>query len=160
MERCTSPKGGTTDPAYLTLHDVAAWLLTSGNPPEPSGEIIIRVAEDAYVHLRERLAVSLGALGFDALWSRAIHLALRHAPIGDSAKATTALSSGPPGLRELVRDDDPAAILELLQAVLTSFFTLLVTFIGEPLTVRIIRQLWPTLPTNAAAPNAKEDDHD
>ena len=160
MESLTRPEEG--DHARPALTAIAAGLLRATGPGEPSSEASIVAAEAAYAQLATRLVVSLGSLGFDALWTRALVLVARTAPMGDRTHTTAALGTGPPGLRELVRGCDPTATHDLLLAVLASFLGLLVTFIGEPLTFRIIHQLWPALPTDAAdaAPDQKGDNHD
>ena len=162
MERSTTAENGAVHPAQRSLHDRVAWLLRSRGTPHHSAELFILAAEAVYDRLRGRLVVSLGTLGFDALWARAMHLAVRSAPVWESPRATSALATGPPGLRALVGDGGPDAVYDLLCTVLIGFFTLLVTFIGEPLTFRIMRQLWPTLPTDPADESSatKENDHD
>lgn len=164
MERSTTTisDDGAVHPAQHSLHGSVAWLLRSSTTPDHSAEQFILAAEAVYDRLRGRLIVSLGTLGFDALWARALHITVRSAPIGESPQATSALATGPPGLRALVGEGGPDAVYDLLCAVLTSFFTVLGTFIGEPLTFRIIRQLWPTLPTAPADESSatKENDHD
>jgi len=114
-------------------------------------------AEAAYDQLHARLVVSLGDLGFEALWARAIHLAVRR--ITPPAPAPSA--PYPVALRALVRQCDRDQTAALLLDVFASFFHVLATFIGEPLMFLIIDQLWPALCASTAdRMHQKESDHD
>lgn len=148
---------GSDTGAHPSVQHVVGWLLeTPPDHPDPRAAIIV-AAETAYGQLRARLVISLGDVGFDALWARAIRLALQPATMADMLPGR----SGPPALRTLVQDRDAAATAALLVGIFTRFFDLLVTFIGEPLMIRIITELWPTLPTPVSdSIQRKEVDHD
>jgi hypothetical protein len=96
--------------------------------------------------LRPHLAALMGTVGFRALLSRA--LALAHVEIpwlrGVHVKADGSLE----GLSELEarvsREEFRAGCIVLL----ARFLGLLVTFIGEDLARRLMRELWPKLPLN------------
>jgi hypothetical protein len=124
-----------------------------------SPEELAAAGERAYLQLRARLAVLLGATGFDALWARAIHLAQPKFHPGDDTAAQESFpthASRAYGLHAAVRGHDSAAVQHNLVAVFASFITLLFTFIGEELGFRFIRQIWPDLPPDAAASPAEE----
>ena len=105
-------------------------------------------ASDAHVHeavrVCEKLRIALiriaGADGFSALMRRA--LALARAEVPALQRVTLNPDCSMEGLEELAADasgggaDAPIAISAHLLG-------LLVTFIGEPLTLRLVREAWP-----------------
>jgi hypothetical protein len=127
------------------LHEVAARLLALNREQEQSAEGWIVAAEAAYEQLRVRLIISLGQVGFDALWARALRLTLPHATTPAMPRHAPPHSISAPGLSDLVSGGDAHQTSLLIITVFVSFFSLLVTFIGETLTFRIIYQLWPAL---------------
>jgi hypothetical protein len=60
------------------------------------------------------------------------------------------------GLHTAVAGRDADAVQHNMVAVFASFITLLCTFIGDELGLQFIRQIWPNLPPDAAAPRAGE----
>ncbi len=149
---------GPAHPPRPSVHEVARWLLDTPPPDSvTTAEPTLVAAEAAYDLLRGRLVVSLGELGFEALWARAIHLAVRR--IAPPAPALA--PPYPPELRALVSRCDPDQMAALLLDIFASFFHVLATFIGEPLMFRIIDQLWPALRVSTAdRMHQKESDHD
>ncbi len=146
----TSPEDGD----YPLVQQVVRGLLAI--PPDHADprEASIVAAETAYSQLRARLVISLGELGFDALWTRAIRLAMPPAavPLGRPLAAA---------LRVLVHDRDTDATAALLLGIFMRFFDLFATFIGESLMIRIITQLWPTPPEHVPdSMHRRELDHD
>lgn len=145
-------------PAPPSGDQLARWLLIPTSPQDQQPEAVLLAAEDTYDRLRAHLAVSLGHLGFDALWARALQLAIRQFAPHDARRIVDAPA---PGVRGLVRDCDPDQIPHVLQAVFASFFRLLATFIGETLMIRIVYQLWPALAERPAeSMPQKEIDHE
>jgi hypothetical protein len=103
---------------------------------------------DAHVHeaarVWEKLRVSLtrfaGADGFTALLRRALALARAEVPSlnGIQVKPDGSLQ----GLDRLAADPTNAGP-DAAVAITAHLLGLLVTFIGEPLTVRLVREAWP-----------------
>lgn len=114
---------------------VAHWLLAHEAAALQAADVGVTAAERVHAQLRAGLVVFLGPTGFDSLWARAQYLAQPGAPTSTGAAVL------PP--------DAPAADADH-QAVLASFITLLFTFVGVALGVRLLRQLWPALPLDAA----------
>jgi hypothetical protein len=144
-------------PMPLAPAELARRLLAYEAGEKKSPEELAAAGERAYLRLRERLAVLLGATGFDALWARALHLAQPKFHSGDSAATEESFpthTSRAYGLHAAVGGRDSAAVHHNLVATFASFITLLFTFIGEELGFRFIRQIWPDLPPNAAASRA------
>ncbi len=102
----------------------------------------VAAAERVHLRLRERLSVFLGPTGFDSLWSRAMNLAQRTFPASVRAGEE---DGNPllPGLHVTVSGGTGDEIQDLLLAALTSFITLLFTFVGADLGFRLIHQSWP-----------------
>jgi len=103
--------------------------------------------------LRGPLASLSGLNGFRSLLSRALALA------GDEVRWLRAVHIKADGSLEC-----PAEMSELDQkeisdgenALVTQLLGLLVTFIGEPLTLSLVREVWPDVPFNDAASENKE----
>lgn len=106
-------------------------------------------AADAHMHeavlVSEKLRVSLtrfaGPDGFTALLRRSLVLARRDAP---SLQAVEVKDGQLAGLEDVAGDAENGGI-EAATAVTTHLLALLSTFIGEALTLRLVRQAWPSL---------------
>src|SRR5687768_4687548 len=147
----------TRPPTPPAPKELARALLAYEAGEETGPEEIAAAGERVYLQLRGRLAVLLGSTGFDALWARAMHLAQREShPAGDSV-AEEALRMRVYGLPAVVRGRDSAVVHHHLVVALTSFITLLFTFIGEELGFYFIRQIWPNLPPDMAASHTQGD---
>jgi hypothetical protein len=115
---------------------VAHWLLAHEAVTLQHAHGHATAADRVHAQLRTGLVVFLGPTGFDSLWARAEHLAQPVVPTPVGAAVL------PPDAR--VADPDHAAVL-------ARFIALLFTFVGTALSVRLLRQSWPTLPLDAAA---------
>jgi hypothetical protein len=147
----------TRPPTPPAPEELARSLLAYEAGEETGSEEIAAAGERVYLRLRGRLAVLLGSTGFDALWARAMHLAQREShPAGDSV-AEEALRMRVYGLPAVVRGRDSAGVHHNLVVALTSFITLLFTFIGEELGFYFIRQIWPDLSPDAAESHTEGD---
>jgi len=112
---------------------------TPGEPPTTA----LLVGEK----LRPHLATLMGNVGFRALLSRALVLASAEAPWLRSVnvKADGAFE----GLDELGARMDRQKIVEGSVLLLAQLLGLLVAFIGESLTLRLVREVWPKLPLDS-----------
>ena len=120
--------------------------------------------DDAAIQVCERLRPSLGKLtgndGFASLLRRAVALAAEDCPSalqgvsvsldgrlqGFSTDPTTGGSEG-------ASTDANAAAL----AITSRLLHLLITFIGEPLTLRLVRQTWPNISLPEENPRIEND---
>ena len=95
------------------------------------------------MRLRPRLAVFVGKTGFHTLLSRVLALSAEEAPGLRSVRVT------PDGLLEtadeLKAQADPGRLEEGGIILLAHLLGLLEAFIGEDLTVQIVRGVWPEL---------------
>ncbi|MHB9029901.1 MAG: hypothetical protein ACYC9O_14125 [Candidatus Latescibacterota bacterium] len=112
-------------------------------PPVPPGGEAVRVFEK----LQMTLSKLMGGVGFRALLSRALALAREEVPAlgGVHLKDDGSLK----GLNTVSRNHDTEAAGEGGLVLLGQFLGLLVTFIGKPLTVRLLRDTWPEVSMNA-----------
>lgn len=111
-------------------------------------EAAIQSASDAHAHeavrVCEKLRISLtrfaGADGFTALLRRALALARAEVPLLQTVevKADCRLEE----LEDLLAGGGKAGT-EAATAIIAHLLGLLVTFIGEPLTLRLTREAWP-----------------
>jgi hypothetical protein len=105
-------------------------------------------ASDAHVHeavrVCEKLRIALiriaGADGFSALMRRA--LALARAEVPALQRVTLNPDCSMEGLEELAADPSGGGA-DAPIAISAHLLGLLVTFIGEPLTLRLVREAWP-----------------
>jgi hypothetical protein len=94
--------------------------------------------------LRQHLATFMGNTGFHTLLGRALALATVEVPWLRSVRVKE--GGHWEGLEELPTRLDPDEVFEGGVVVLAHLLGLLVTFIGEKLTVRLVREVWPKVP--------------
>ena len=93
--------------------------------------------------LRPHLAALLGNVGFRALLSRALALANTDIPW---LRVVHVKADGSfEGLDELEAQVDPEEIFEGCVVLLAQLLGLLAAFIGENLTLHLVREVWPKL---------------
>jgi hypothetical protein len=96
--------------------------------------------------LRPHLARLMGKVGFRELLSRALVLANAEVPW---LRAVRLKADGSfEELAELGAQVDPDEIFEGRVVLLAQLLGLLITFIGEDLTLRLVREVWPKLSLN------------
>ena len=111
-------------------------------------------ARRAYDDLARVSAPLIGQAGVDALTDRALRLAQQEYPwLAQTREPEHAERPFAAVIVSLERQD-PAVASEAAATVFAAFTGLLVTFIGEPLTARLLRQAWPDAWPD---PSARED---
>jgi hypothetical protein len=128
------------------MRDFAERLIayeTSGNK---SSETKNWAASLVCEKLRPHLATLMGNVGFRALLSRA--LALANAEVLWLRVVHVKSDGSLEGLDELELEAqlDPEEIAEGCVVLLSQLLGLLVAFIGENLTLRLVREIWPKVP--------------
>jgi hypothetical protein len=109
---------------------------SSSQPKSPAALLV-------FEKLRLHLTTLMGNVGFRALLSRSLALARIEVP---GLRAVQVNDDGFfAGMDELGAQAGPKKTAETNIILLTSFLGLLVTFIGENLTLRLMRQIWPNL---------------
>ena len=128
------------DTASASLRSLARRLLAV----EAAGTDDANAQVQGAVRVCEKLRISLtrfaGTDGFASLLRRALALARAEAP------ALQAVTSNPNGSLqglESLMADAPNGGPEALVALVTHLLGLLVTFVGEPLTRRLVAEIWP-----------------
>ena len=113
--------------------------------------VLAAAAERATQRLAEPLGRLLGVEGYWGLLRRAVHLARSESPLLQELAVSSTSAGGLDVLHTAAGDADPAVARDALTAVLAHLVWLLVTFIGEGLTRRILREAWPDLRLNGEA---------
>ena len=127
-----------------TAEELARWLLANEVGERRSHEELTMAALRTYEHLRDHFAVFLGNQGFDALWTRALHLARRTFPW--ESRDPTIDTSTPQHILQTATDGrDADEAQKVLLTIFRHFFTVLFSFIGADLGLRLLRQQWPAL---------------
>ncbi|HVA89493.1 MAG TPA: hypothetical protein VNL71_06595 [Chloroflexota bacterium] len=122
---------------YVLLH-------AAGDHPEP--EALAVAAEQAAERLRGRLADLIGLTGYTILVARAVRLARADIPALEGVTVDTDAEGALYGVREFaLASGDSAVAAAGLSAILDHIIGLLITFIGEDLAIRLIREAWPEL---------------
>lgn len=114
-------------------------LETAGKAADASGWAAFQVSEK----LRRPLSTLAGVAGFRSLMSRALALATGEV---QWLKAVHIKADGSlEGLDEVRAQLSAAEIAEGEAALIAQLIGLLVTFIGESLTVRLMQEVWPEI---------------
>lgn len=90
--------------------------------------------------LQAALAPLVGAAGVQALLHRSAKLARREFPFLEVGGVTDSAQ-----LRACLQAQAQAVATEAAAALFGTFFTLITTFIGERLTIQVLRRAWPTM---------------
>ena len=124
-------------PASAEMRALARRLLAASRPtPDPSTGHALQ----AFEPLRVSVARFAGTVGYTSLLRRAVSLA--GAEVSSLKNVTFAVEDRLENL-EAIASQAGNAEGDASVAVLTHFLVLLVTFIGEPLTLKLVREAWP-----------------
>ncbi|MCA1563473.1 MAG: hypothetical protein LC804_25550 [Acidobacteria bacterium] len=118
-------------------------------------EAVAAAALRAYDHLARVSAQLIGQAGIDALTGRALHLAQREYPWLVYTREPEPLEAPFSQIVVCLTRQDPAVASEAAGAVFGTMAGLLVTFIGEPLTMQLLRKAWPDAFSAATAEEHK-----
>ena len=100
-------------------------------------------AQRAYEDLTRVSAPLIGDVGVNALTGRTLYLAQRQYPWLVQTREPEEWDGPFEQIVFCLERQDPAVATEAAGAVLATLAGLLVTFIGEPLTVQLLRKAWP-----------------
>jgi len=132
-----------TAPGNAALRRLALKVLALRAGPGAGAEALAAAARRAYDELAQVAAPLIGQAGVDALTGRALHLTQRQypwlLPAGDPQQSEGLFA------RVIFRLErqHPAVATEAAGVLFATFTGLLVTFIGEPITARLLRKAWP-----------------
>lgn len=127
------------------LRDLARQLLLHENHQGKAYESAAQPGRRAFEKLRTYLSKLVGVSGFQALLTRALSQGKEHAP------SLIALRVKDDGALEGFDEDAPRETADALEMLLAQLLGLLVTFIGQELTLQLMRDVWP----DAALDNIK-----
>ena len=127
-------------------HVLARWLLTAEMRDAAGPEVLNDAVERVCQKLSRRLAAIITVVGYRALVGRALHLARADFPLLNMVRVASTDDSCFEGLAQHLPDTDFDAMQDALTAVLASIITLLDTFIGEDLVLRLLGDIWPDMP--------------
>ena len=125
------------------LRQLALKVLAQHAGSAAGAEALAAAAQRAYDDLARVSAPLIGQVGVDALTGRALHLAQREYPWLVPAREPEQAEGPFAQVIVCLERQDPAVAAEAAGAVFATLTGLLVTFIGEPLTARLLRQAWP-----------------
>jgi len=128
------------------MRDFAERLIAYETTKNKSSETKTRAAFLVGEKLRPQLAALMGNVGFCALISRALALTSAEVPWLRAVHVKTDGSFE--GFDEFGAQVDPDEIFEGRVVLLAQLLGLLVAFIGENLTLRLVREVWPKLSLN------------
>lgn len=137
--------------ASSEIQNLARRLVTSeaaeaahGNASDARGDVTVQVIEA----LRLRLVRLVGVDGFRSLLSRALTLAKSESPSLHTAhvRADGSLDD----FDEMEQSGEAAVTGQAGGVLVAHLLQLLVTFIGESLTLRLVRDAWPDASLNGA----------
>ena len=128
------------------MRDFAERLIAHETKGNKSSEVKLPAAFLVFEKLRPQLANLMGSTGFRALLSRSLALASAEVPW---LRAVHVKSDGSlEGLEKFEAQIDLDYFLEGRVVLLAALLGLLVAFIGEKLTVQLVRGVWPKLSLN------------
>ena len=141
-----------TAPERAPLRQLALNVLTREAGVGADATALAAATHRAYDNLVRVLVPLIGEVGITALTARALHLAQREYPWLARTRDSTPIDESFAQLRlSLEQHDDPAVAAEAAAATLASLLALLVTFIGEPLTMNLLRRAWPDRASDGSA---------
>ena len=133
-----------TKPASAALRPLTLKVLEQRAGTKADAEAVASAVRRTYDDLSRVSTPLIGRVGLEALTSRALHLAQRECPSLIQSVASRGQGTG--SFAELVEglaQRDAAVAADCGAALIGTLTGLLVTFIGEPLTLGLLRKAWP-----------------
>ena len=125
------------------LQQLALRVLAQHAGSAPGTEALVAAVRRAYDDLARVSAPLIGQVGVDALTGRTLYLAQRKYPWLIHTREPDQWKGPFAQIVFCLERQDPAVATEAAGAVFATLTGLLVTFIGEPLTARLLRKAWP-----------------
>ena len=131
-------------PGSADLRQAIQHTLTRESGLDADGRAIAAALVHAYDTLARQLVLLIGDGGVTALTARSVHLVRRDFPWLAEARPP-GIAAGPfAQLGFSLARQDPAVAAKAAEAALATLGGLLETLIGEALTMRILRDAWPS----------------
>src|SRR5687767_768929 len=141
-------------PGHKAHRELALKVMAHHAGPAAGAQAIAAAASRAYDDLARVSAPLIGQGGFEALTGRALHLARREYPCLVHAREPEPGAGLFAQVVACLERQDAATGIEAAAAVFATLTGLLVTFIGEPLTTRLVRKAWPAAFSDASLEEA------
>ena len=140
---------GMTALGNPALRQLALRALAERKGSTAGAGALAAAARRAYEDLTRVSAPLIGDVGVNALTGRTLYLAQRQYPWLVHTREPEEWNGPFEQIVFCLERQDPAVATEAAGAVLATLTGLLVTFIGEPLTVHLLREAWPDAFSNA-----------
>jgi hypothetical protein len=135
-----------TKPASAALRPLTLKVLEQRAGADAGADAIASAVRRSYDDLTRVSIPLIGKVGLEALTGRAIHLAQRECPGLVQPADSAGRGQGAGSFAEFVEglaQRDAAFAADCGAALIGTLTGLLVTFIGEPLTLGLLRKAWP-----------------
>jgi hypothetical protein len=140
------------------LHEIARRVMKAQKVTTPAGaEAAGEALQTSCGALYAILETAMGAAGLHALLDRAIQITARDYPWLASVKPGTAAECALSGLAEAAGQRALDEVSEAYTALLAAIIWLLMTLIGEDLTLRFVRHAWPNVSFSRLSEGSKDD---
>ncbi len=144
--------------ATPAIRDLARILLALEANRSEHAEGEVHAVLSVFAKLRSHLSKLVGMAGFQALLARA--LALAKAEVGWLEAVRVQADAMLAGFGEAAQELPAQTVTEGSVVLLAQLLGLLVTFIGESLTLRLVADVWPEAQGNAINFSAEETRHE
>ena len=134
----------------LKFRDLARRLLDHERGGRDTPVELVPAMEGAFRRLYEHMHNLIGQAGIQALLARAAHLTRTEARWIESITIHVEPILTLTGLAERVESEGAAEVFEGLELLLANIIGLLCTFIGDSLTMLLIRRIWPEVALETA----------
>jgi hypothetical protein len=141
------------NPAHQEL---AGWLLAREIGERDGLDAELEAAELVCRKLSRRLAKLVTPAGCRAVLARGLHLARAEFPFLEGVRVGSSPEVCLEGLRESAEGVEPVQARAGLALALASVVGLLATFIGDELTLRLVRDVWPDARLGETDPGTQE----
>ena len=125
------------------LRQLALRVLADQAGPAPGADDFAAATQRAYDDFARVSAQLIGQAGVDALTGRALHLAEQEYPWLVQRRQTERAEGPFAQVTVCLKRQDPAVASEAAGTVFAALAGLLVTLIGESLTMQLLRKAWP-----------------
>jgi len=143
------PEESTAAEERSSSRTLAARLIACESRGRQAGGSEVPDAFQICEKLRVPLATLMGSTGYHALLSRALTVASREHAWLRTLRLQAAGTLAVPA--EAAAPVTPQALAAANAALITTLLELLVAFIGQPLTLRLVREVWPDIPLSNPA---------
>ncbi len=137
------------------IQDLARRLLAFEAAHDNSSDARVEVAVQVIEELRMQLIRLTGVDGFRSLLSRALTLAKAEVP--SLKMVQVGVDGSLKGFDGIEQSQEPGTGVQARIVIVSHLLELLVTFIGEPLTLRLVRDKWPDASLDEAGVRTEEN---